>query len=164
MPPSTAPQTRIPKRPLANTLLLLALWVVFYASFTLFGPGPARRRRLGPRRGRARDAAAPRLGHALRQRHSLPGEGAAALLVDGRQLQALRSQRSRGPHSARADCSRPRLRGGEHSRGAPFAAPAPASTPRSSCSPASDFSSSPASPFPTRCSASGSPSPCSASG
>jgi 4-amino-4-deoxy-L-arabinose transferase-like glycosyltransferase len=38
MPPSTAPQTRIPKRPLANTLLLLALWVVFYASFTLFTP------------------------------------------------------------------------------------------------------------------------------
>jgi 4-amino-4-deoxy-L-arabinose transferase-like glycosyltransferase len=38
MPPSTAPQTRIPKRPLANTLLLLALWVVFYASFTLMGP------------------------------------------------------------------------------------------------------------------------------
>ena len=38
MPPSTAPQTRIPKRPLANTLLLLALWIVFYASFTLFRP------------------------------------------------------------------------------------------------------------------------------
>ena len=38
MPPSTAPQTRIPKRPLANTLLLLALWVVFYTSFTLMGP------------------------------------------------------------------------------------------------------------------------------
>jgi 4-amino-4-deoxy-L-arabinose transferase-like glycosyltransferase len=38
MPPSTAPQTRIPKRPLANTLLLLALWIVFYASFTLMGP------------------------------------------------------------------------------------------------------------------------------
>ena len=38
MPPSTAPQTRIPKRPLANTLLPLALWVVFYASFTLMGP------------------------------------------------------------------------------------------------------------------------------
>ena len=38
MPPSTAPQIRIPKRPLANTLLLLALWIVFYASFTLFRP------------------------------------------------------------------------------------------------------------------------------
>ena len=38
MPPSTAPQTRIPKRPLANTLLPLALWIVFYASFTLMGP------------------------------------------------------------------------------------------------------------------------------
>jgi 4-amino-4-deoxy-L-arabinose transferase-like glycosyltransferase len=38
MPPSTAPQTRISKRPLANTLLLLALWIVFYASFTLFTP------------------------------------------------------------------------------------------------------------------------------
>ena len=32
----TAPS--IPKRPLANTLLLLALWIVFYASFTLFTP------------------------------------------------------------------------------------------------------------------------------
>ncbi len=38
MPPSTAPQIRIPKRPLANTLLLLALWIIFYASFTLFTP------------------------------------------------------------------------------------------------------------------------------
>jgi 4-amino-4-deoxy-L-arabinose transferase-like glycosyltransferase len=38
MPPSTTPQTPIPKRPLANTLLLLALWIVFYASFTLFIP------------------------------------------------------------------------------------------------------------------------------
>jgi 4-amino-4-deoxy-L-arabinose transferase-like glycosyltransferase len=38
MPPATAPQTRIPKRPPANTLLLLALWIVFYASFTLFTP------------------------------------------------------------------------------------------------------------------------------
>ena len=38
MPPAIAPQTRIPKRPLANTLLLLALWIVFYASFTLFRP------------------------------------------------------------------------------------------------------------------------------
>ena len=28
----------IPKRPLANTLLLLALWIAFYASFTLFHP------------------------------------------------------------------------------------------------------------------------------
>ena len=32
------PATRIPKRPLANTLLLLALWIIFYASFTLFTP------------------------------------------------------------------------------------------------------------------------------
>src|ERR1035437_10168660 len=38
MPPATAPQTRIPKRPPANTLLLLALWFVFYASFTLMSP------------------------------------------------------------------------------------------------------------------------------
>jgi 4-amino-4-deoxy-L-arabinose transferase-like glycosyltransferase len=38
MPPATAPQTRIPKRPPANTLLLLALWFVFYASFTLMNP------------------------------------------------------------------------------------------------------------------------------
>jgi 4-amino-4-deoxy-L-arabinose transferase-like glycosyltransferase len=34
MPPATS----IPKRPLANTLLLLALWTVFYASFTLYTP------------------------------------------------------------------------------------------------------------------------------
>jgi 4-amino-4-deoxy-L-arabinose transferase-like glycosyltransferase len=38
MPPATAPQTRIPKRPLANTLFLLTLWTVFYASFTLYAP------------------------------------------------------------------------------------------------------------------------------
>jgi 4-amino-4-deoxy-L-arabinose transferase-like glycosyltransferase len=38
MPPATAPQTRIPKRPAANTFVLLALWIVFYASFTLFTP------------------------------------------------------------------------------------------------------------------------------
>jgi 4-amino-4-deoxy-L-arabinose transferase-like glycosyltransferase len=37
MPPA-APQTRIPKRPFTNTFVLLALWVVFYASFTLFTP------------------------------------------------------------------------------------------------------------------------------
>jgi len=38
MPPAPALQTRIPKRPAANTLVLLALWIVFYASFTLFTP------------------------------------------------------------------------------------------------------------------------------
>jgi 4-amino-4-deoxy-L-arabinose transferase-like glycosyltransferase len=32
------PATRIPKRPAANTLVLLALWIAFYASFTLFTP------------------------------------------------------------------------------------------------------------------------------
>ena len=36
MPPAPALQTLIPKRPAANTLVLLALWIVFYASFTLF--------------------------------------------------------------------------------------------------------------------------------
>ncbi len=35
MPLSTK---NIPRRPLAHTLLLLALWIVFYASFTLFRP------------------------------------------------------------------------------------------------------------------------------
>jgi len=35
MPPATA---SIPKRPLASTLLVLALWIAFYASFTLFYP------------------------------------------------------------------------------------------------------------------------------
>jgi 4-amino-4-deoxy-L-arabinose transferase-like glycosyltransferase len=38
MPPSTALQTSTPKRPLSNTFVLLALWIVFYASFTLFTP------------------------------------------------------------------------------------------------------------------------------
>jgi 4-amino-4-deoxy-L-arabinose transferase-like glycosyltransferase len=38
MPPAPALQTRIPKRPAANTLVLLALWIVFYASFTLYTP------------------------------------------------------------------------------------------------------------------------------
>jgi 4-amino-4-deoxy-L-arabinose transferase-like glycosyltransferase len=38
MPPAPALQTLIPKRPAANTLVLLALWIVFYASFTLFTP------------------------------------------------------------------------------------------------------------------------------
>jgi 4-amino-4-deoxy-L-arabinose transferase-like glycosyltransferase len=38
MPPAPAPQTRIPKRPVANTLVLLALWIAFYASFTLMSP------------------------------------------------------------------------------------------------------------------------------
>ena len=38
MPPAPALETRIPKRPAANTLVLLALWIVFYASFTLFTP------------------------------------------------------------------------------------------------------------------------------
>jgi 4-amino-4-deoxy-L-arabinose transferase-like glycosyltransferase len=38
MPPAPALQTRIPKRPVANTLVLLALWIAFYASFTLFTP------------------------------------------------------------------------------------------------------------------------------
>ncbi len=32
------PAPSIPKRPLANTFVLLALWIVFYASFTLFTP------------------------------------------------------------------------------------------------------------------------------
>ena len=32
------PAPPIPRRPPANTLLLLALWIVFYASFTLFTP------------------------------------------------------------------------------------------------------------------------------
>ncbi len=32
------PSASVPKRPLANTLLLVALWVIFYASFTLFHP------------------------------------------------------------------------------------------------------------------------------
>ena len=38
MPPAPALETRIPKRPAANTLVLLALWIVVYASFTLFTP------------------------------------------------------------------------------------------------------------------------------
>ena len=38
MPPSTAPQTPVPKRPLANTFVLLILWAIFYGSFTLFSP------------------------------------------------------------------------------------------------------------------------------
>ena len=38
MPSSVVPPPSIPKRPRANTLLLLALWIVFYASFTLFTP------------------------------------------------------------------------------------------------------------------------------
>jgi 4-amino-4-deoxy-L-arabinose transferase-like glycosyltransferase len=38
MPPSTAPQPLIPKRPLANTFALLILWAIFYGSFTLFTP------------------------------------------------------------------------------------------------------------------------------
>ena len=38
MPPAPALQTLIPKRPAANTLVLLALWIVVYASFTLFTP------------------------------------------------------------------------------------------------------------------------------
>jgi 4-amino-4-deoxy-L-arabinose transferase-like glycosyltransferase len=38
MPPAPALQTRVPKRPAANTLVLLALWIAFYASFTLFTP------------------------------------------------------------------------------------------------------------------------------
>jgi 4-amino-4-deoxy-L-arabinose transferase-like glycosyltransferase len=33
-----ASASRIPKRPLAQTLLLVALWIVFYSSFTLFRP------------------------------------------------------------------------------------------------------------------------------
>jgi 4-amino-4-deoxy-L-arabinose transferase-like glycosyltransferase len=33
-----ASASRIPKRPLAHTLLLVVLWIVFYASFTLFAP------------------------------------------------------------------------------------------------------------------------------
>jgi 4-amino-4-deoxy-L-arabinose transferase-like glycosyltransferase len=32
------PSASTPKRPLSNTLVLLALWIVFYASFTLFTP------------------------------------------------------------------------------------------------------------------------------
>jgi 4-amino-4-deoxy-L-arabinose transferase-like glycosyltransferase len=32
------PPASIAKRPLGNTLLLLALWIAFYASFTLFTP------------------------------------------------------------------------------------------------------------------------------
>ena len=32
------PSASIPKRPLSNTLVLLALWIAFYASFTLFTP------------------------------------------------------------------------------------------------------------------------------
>ena len=38
MPPSTTPQTRTPKRPLGNTFVLLLLWAIFYASFTLMSP------------------------------------------------------------------------------------------------------------------------------
>ena len=38
MPSSVPPPPSIPKRPLANTLLLLALWVIFYGSFTLHTP------------------------------------------------------------------------------------------------------------------------------
>src|ERR1035437_7335609 len=38
MPPAPSLLTCIPKRPAANTLVLLALWIVFYASFTLFTP------------------------------------------------------------------------------------------------------------------------------
>src|SRR5665213_4317865 len=34
----SASRLHIPKRPLANSLSLLALWIVFYASFTLFTP------------------------------------------------------------------------------------------------------------------------------
>jgi 4-amino-4-deoxy-L-arabinose transferase-like glycosyltransferase len=33
-----SPEITIPKRPLATTLTLLVLWIVFYASFTLFKP------------------------------------------------------------------------------------------------------------------------------
>src|SRR5579883_2845326 len=35
MPPSA---NHIPRRPIAHTLMLIALWIVFYASFTLFRP------------------------------------------------------------------------------------------------------------------------------
>ncbi len=38
MPSEIALQAPIPKRTLANTLALLALWLAFYASFTLFRP------------------------------------------------------------------------------------------------------------------------------
>jgi len=38
MPSSIAPHPPNARRPLANTLLILALWIVFYASFTLFTP------------------------------------------------------------------------------------------------------------------------------
>jgi len=113
MPPSTTPQTRTPKRPLGNTFVLLLLWAIFLRQLHAHEPRAARRRRLRPCRGGARDAPAPRLGHPLRQRHSLPGEGAASLLVDGRQLQALRRQRCRSSLSACADRSGARLRGGD---------------------------------------------------
>ena len=36
--PLTADQNRIPKRPVTHTLVLLVLWIAFYASFTLFRP------------------------------------------------------------------------------------------------------------------------------
>ncbi len=38
MPSKIALQTRIPKRPLGNTIVLLTLWALFYGSFTLFTP------------------------------------------------------------------------------------------------------------------------------
>ena len=69
----------------------------------------ARRRRLRPRRSRPRDAAPPRLRHALRQRHPLPRKGPAALLVDGRLHEGLPTPRRhvpRRPRRSRAAATR----------------------------------------------------------
>jgi 4-amino-4-deoxy-L-arabinose transferase-like glycosyltransferase len=38
MPPASALKAHIPKRSATNTFVLLALWIIYYASFTLFTP------------------------------------------------------------------------------------------------------------------------------
>ena len=137
----------------------------------LHAPTP-RRRRQRPRRSSPRDAPPPRLRHPLRQRHPLPREGPTPLLVDGRDhapLPTLRRNHPASPNRSRAHPTltlRPRASSPQPkpSPAASSTPPEPASTPRSSYSPASASSSSPASTSPTQPSASSPPSPSTSSG
>jgi hypothetical protein len=159
------PSASIPKRPLSHTLALVALWIAFYASFTLFTPALLD----------DADSVHAEVAREMLLRHdwvTLYANGirylekapllywsmAASMGVSqmlGRRSPEALAVAARSPSWRSRSPSKP-------SPAAPFAAlskrrpaRAQASTPRSSCSPAPESSSSPASPSPTQCSASG---------
>ena len=82
-------------------LALIALWAVIYMA-GLSHPRLARRCRHGACRGGEGNAAAARLGDAVRQRRPLSGKSSADVLGRGHQLHAVRHQRVEHAPSARA--------------------------------------------------------------